>query len=126
MNASGFLPPRVIGVDARQKAVFDAAVAVAKSREFLVSDCGAAASWYFRRKGLHVALSSRVLHGQGVHSFDVRIRWRNATVFQAVFHQRLYGGGRNRRGVQVYEDFSGEWEALLAAMRREDHVRQTA
>ena len=114
MNGPGFLPRRVKGVDSRQKAIFDNAASLAKAKEFLVSDSGAAASWYFRRKGLHIAVSSRIMHGYGSHSFDVRIRWRRQTVFQAVFHQRLFGRGKDRCGVQMYEDFAGEWEALLA------------
>lgn len=118
MATSGFLPRRIAGVDARQKTLFDLAAEVAKSREFLVSDVGAAASWYFRKRGLHVALGSRVAHGHGTHTFDVRVRWRRQTVFQAVFHQRLYGRGKSRCEVQVYDDVPGEWEALLAAMRR--------
>ncbi|HTK04465.1 MAG TPA: hypothetical protein VL500_02685, partial [Candidatus Eisenbacteria bacterium] len=85
---------------------------------FLVSDVGAAASWYFRKRGLHIALGSRVAHGHGTHTFDVRVRWRRQTVFQAVFHQRLYGRGQSRCEVQVYDDVPGAWETLLAGMRR--------
>lgn len=118
MDKSTFLPRRVAGADARQKVIFDAAAAVARSREYLVSNVGAAASWYFRRKGLHVALSSVVAHDYGSHTFSVRIRWRRNTVFQATFHQRLFGRDKGRRGVQVFEDVPGEWETLLAGMRR--------
>jgi hypothetical protein len=120
MAPSAFLPRRIAGVDARQKMIFDAAAAVAKSREHLVSDCGASASWYFRRNGLHVMLSSVVAHGYGSHNFSVRIRWRRATVFQAVFHQKLFGDGKGRREVLLYDDVPGEWEALLAGMERRD------
>ncbi|HTM68876.1 MAG TPA: hypothetical protein VL426_06290 [Candidatus Binatia bacterium] len=122
MTATGFLPPRVAGADARQKAIFDKAAAAAKSREYLVSDHGAAASWQRRHKGLWIALSSRVAHGQGSHVFDVRIRWRNKTVFVAVFHQQLFGRARPRCAVQMYDDLPGGWESLLAGMRS-DHER---
>lgn len=118
MDKSAFLPRRVAGADARQKAIFDAAAAVAKSREHLVSDAGAAASWYFRRKGLHVMLSSVVSHGHGSHNFSVRIRWRRTTVFQAVFHQKLFGDGKGRREVLMFEDVPGEWESLLSGTPR--------
>lgn len=120
MTATGFLPRRIKGVDARQKAIFDNAAAAAKARDFLVSDGGAYANWQRRHKGLWIALSSRVMHGQGAHSFDVRIRWRDKTVFVAVFHQNLFGRARPRCGVQMYDDVPGEWERLLAGLKEDD------